>query len=192
MNDLTVSIDKKQFIETVSQLLGERATMEIAEAFSDYLKEMRTFKVPDEKTAIIDSTRVMAVVRIDPKYYIGESLLDVRLRVKFPSGYVTNYIKADEKDIKIVKGKNKTQVKVNETCVDKAYFDKACKILSLLYNIKRKRSEYFMFNVFYPKDDPSDPLIVTHGTTAVLIAPLVDDKTFKRRFGWFGQGSANW
>ena len=174
MRSLTIKIDRDKLLEMVKQVLDEETMTEIAKVFADYLEGKEAFKFPPASNLVIDPDRIIAITTIDSKYYSYNDDYTKVLKVKFEDGEVVKYIEADEDDMKIVRGDGITAVRVGKTYVNKEYLDKACKILSILYNTRFKRNDYSKFAIFYPKE-PVNPLIVTYGNTAVFIAPLVED-----------------
>jgi len=182
MKEITVTIDKKKLIEALKQLFGEDEAVKIAKVFADYVEELETFKMPDIRGVITDPMDVMAVIKLDSKYYTYEGNWVKTLKVKFRNGDVIKYVEADEKDIRIIEDGSITVVEVNKTYVNKEFFDRALKLLATLYNIRYKRNDYSRFTIMYPKE-PDNPLIVSYGNIAVFIAPMIAEEKLNERGG---------
>ena len=179
MGKLTLKVDKEKFFEMVKQVFDEDTMKEIARMFADYLEETEAFEFSPTSDLVTDPERVLGVVKIDYDYYKYTDDYTKVLKVKFRSGEVVKYVEADEKDMKVVKGDDITAVRVGKTYVNKDYLDKACRLLSVLHNMRFKRNDYSKFTILYPKE-PDNPLIVAYGNIAVFIAPLVEEFIEKR------------
>jgi len=176
---LTLNVDKEKFFEVIKQLLDEDTMREIAKMFADYLEEAEAYKFPPRDVLVTDPERVFGVVKIGYDYYKYTEDYTKVLKVKFKNGNVVKYVEADETDMKTVEGDDITAVRVGKTYVNKDYLDKACRLLSVLHNMRFKRNDYSKFTILYPKE-PDNPLIVAYGNTAVFIAPLVEEFIEKR------------
>ncbi|RLA80281.1 MAG: hypothetical protein DRG33_02640 [Deltaproteobacteria bacterium] len=182
MGRLTLKVDKKKFFEMAKQMFDEDTMMEIAKMFADYLEEAEAYKFPPRDDLVTDPDRVLGVVRIGYDYYKYAEDYTKVLKVKFKNGNVVKYVEADETDMKTVEGDDITAVRVGKTYVNKDYLDKACRLLSVLHNMRFKRNDYSRFTILYPKE-PDNPLIVAYGNIAVFIAPLVTDEFIEKRGG---------